>query len=70
MKEMLKRAGRTFIQAIVGFTAANLAAYFTGITDSEMLYNAIIAFAASALAAGLAAVMNMPKKDKGANTNG
>ena len=64
MKECLKRAGRTFLQAFVGFVTVNLTASFTGVTDSKMLAETVVAFIASAVAAGLAAVMNMPKKGK------
>ncbi len=64
LKEMLKRAGRTFLQAFIGFVAVNLTASFTGITDSEMLGETVVAFIASAVAAGIAAVMNMPKKEE------
>ena len=59
---MLKRAGRTFVQAFIGFVAVNLAATFTGITEGEMFAETLTAFIASAVAAGLAAVMNMPKR--------
>ena len=64
LKEMLKRAGRTFLQAFIGFVAVNLTASFTGITNSEMLGETVVAFIASAVAAGIAAVMNMPKKEE------
>ncbi len=62
MKEMLNRAFRTFLQAFVGFAAANLTAYFTGVTDGEAFKKTAMGFLASAIAAALAAVMNMPKK--------
>lgn len=58
MKNWLKRALRTFLQAAVGFASANIVLYFTGITYSEFS-SAFMGLATSCIAAGLAAVMNM-----------
>ncbi len=64
MKETLRRALRTFLQAAVGNAAANLAASATGIVKGG---DVLVAFIASCVACGLAAVMNLPKKDGGNN---
>ncbi len=62
MKETVWRALRTFLQAFTGFVVVNLSASLSGVTDSEMFMETAMALVASAIAAGLAAVMNMPKK--------
>ena len=62
MKETFKRAWRTFFQAFAGFLVVNLSAGMAGITNGEMLAEALTALVASGIAAGLAAVMNMPKR--------
>lgn len=61
MKEMLKRALRTFIQTAVGYIATNIVCVLSDITDTDMIKTMLIGLAASAASAGLAAVMNMPK---------
>ena len=65
-KETLRRALRTFFQSVVGYIAANIATLipiWTEGGDGEYLLRAAIGFVASALAAGLAALMNLPPKD-------
>ena len=62
MKETVLRAVRTFFQAFTGFVIVNLSAGLSGVNDGEMLLDSVTALVASAIAAGLAAVMNMPKK--------
>ena len=62
MRETLRRALRTFFQAALGYAAANLAANAAGIVKGG---DVLAAFIASAVAAGLAAVMNLPKKADG-----
>ena len=62
MKETVKRAIRTFFQAFVGFLVVNLSESFAGIADGGMIAETATALIASAIAAGLAAVMNMPKR--------
>lgn len=62
MKEMIIRAIRTFFQAFIGFAVVNLSAAFSGVTDGEMFIETLGVFLASGIAAGLAAIMNMPKK--------
>jgi hypothetical protein len=61
-KETFKRAGRTFIQAFAGYMAANLVTATAGLTDMDALTTALVGLGVSAVAAGLAAVMNLPVK--------
>lgn len=57
-KETWRRALRTFLQAAVSYIAVNLLAVdFT--SESEILTSALLGLAASALASGIAAVMNL-----------
>lgn len=60
-KETLRRALRTFIQAFVAYVAANLFVvdFSAGV---EVWKSALIGVLMSALAAGMAAVMNLEKK--------
>lgn len=58
-REPVKRALRTFMQAAAGYIAANVA---VAVTDMEN-NNAIKALFAAAVAAGIAAVMNMENID-------
>lgn len=59
-KETLRRTLRTFLQTAIAYLAANLCVVdFTA--DSDVLSSALIGLAVSALAAGLAAVMNLEK---------
>ena len=60
MKEMIKRAFRTFFQTAAGYIATNLVCAISGITDFGVLKTAVIGLFVSSLAAGLAAVMNIP----------
>ncbi|MGI6269140.1 MAG: hypothetical protein ACOYKJ_01170 [Candidatus Howiella sp.] len=65
MKETLKRAARTFLQAAVGYFAANIALYVgSDFSDLNVLKTVLMGVGVSAVAAGLAAVMNLPKTDK------
>lgn len=66
MKEMFRRAGRTFAQAAVGYIAANLVYVVnTNANDVHFLKNVFIGLGVSSIAAGLAAVMNLPRKENG-----
>lgn len=57
-RETLRRAGRTFLQAAIGYFAANVA--FIDFTATEdVLYSALIGLAVSAISAGVAALMNL-----------
>ncbi len=63
MKEMLKRALRTFVQAALGYLCANLAVSVSGVSSgNESLRSVIITLFTAAVACGLSAVMNLPKK--------
>ena len=53
MKTCIKRALRTFLQTAVGYIAINIA------TTDLSVKSAIIGLAVSAVAAGMAAVMNI-----------
>lgn len=71
MKETLKRAARTFLQAAAGYIAANLVISVTGAgSDGNALKNALVTLVAAALAAGLAAVMNLPRKNNDKDKGG
>lgn len=66
MQEWLKRALRTFLQAAVGCLVAGVAGAFTNgfdFTDSAAVKSAITGLLITAVATGLAAVMNLAKKD-------
>lgn len=57
-KETLRRAGRTFLQAAIGYIAANIA--FIDFTATEdVFYSALLGLAVSAISAGVAALMNL-----------
>ena len=64
MKEMLRRALRTFVQTAGAYIAANLVCATSGITDLGVLKTVLLGLAVSS-AAGLAAVMNLPPKASG-----
>ena len=69
MKETVRRALRTFFQAAAGYVAANLAASAAGIVKGgHAAGDVLVTFVASAVACGIAAVMNLPKKGNGGNT--
>jgi len=71
MKETLRRALRTFVQAAVGYVVAHAAITAGGVADgSESLKSAIITLVAASVACGLAAVMNLPKKTQTDDTEG
>lgn len=61
MKECIRRALRTFIQAAAGYLAANLVIVVsnTDTGDYDALKMALIGLVSSAVAAGIAALMNM-----------
>lgn len=61
-KETWRRALRTFVQAAVAYVATNLFVVdFTA--EREVLTSALVGVAMSALAAGIAAVMNTEKAE-------
>lgn len=59
-KETIVRAVRTFLQAAVGYVAANLA--LIEWTDETALKKGVTALITAAVACGLAAIMNLPEK--------
>ncbi len=61
IKEMLIRAVRTFFQAAVGYAAANVA--LINWSDQPAGKKTVVALFASAVACGVSAIMNIPKKD-------
>lgn len=62
MKETLRRAARTFLQAAVGYLATNFVYVISSETaDIDYFKQALLGVCVSAVAAGLAAVMNLPK---------
>ena len=64
MKEMLRRAARTFLQAAIGYVTANVAVTASGIANGrESLRNTLITLGTAAIACGIAAVMNLPDKN-------
>lgn len=62
VKECLVRSARTFVQASLGFAAANMFVAFDGGVSWK---SALLGLAASSVAAGLAAIMNLPKEGDG-----
>ena len=61
-KETWRRALRTLIQTAVAYLAANLCVVdFTA--EGEVLTSALVGLVVSALAAGIAAVMNLQKPE-------
>ena len=57
-KETWRRALRTFLQAAVSYVAVNLCVVDFA-SESDVLTSALVGLAASAVAAGIAAVMNL-----------
>ncbi len=73
MKESLYRAMRTFLQTAFGYIATNLALYLTesgGMQDTSALRTGLVGLCVSALASGLAAVMNREKRNHGEDDDG
>lgn len=62
MKIWLKRALRTFFQAFVGYISANLMLQI-GNTTADGVKTVVAGVVASALAAGVCAVMNIKEED-------
>ena len=60
-KDTFTRTWRTFLQAFLGYVIINIAVIDFS-DDKEVLRSSLIAFLVSAVAAGLAAVMNLDKK--------
>ena len=63
MKETLRRAVRTFLQAAAGYVAAHAVVAAGGIAEGrESLRSVFITLFAASVACGIAAVMNLPGK--------
>lgn len=62
MKETLRRAGRTFVQAFCGYLATTMVTSLSSITDTSLFKSVLMGLIVSGVAAGLAAVMNLPKQ--------
>lgn len=60
-KETLKRALRTFLQTAIAYIAVNIAV--VDFSEKEAAKSAVIGLIVSSVAAGLAAVMNLEKKE-------
>ena len=65
MKETIRRALRTFVQTAIGYIVTNIAILSDPETlqNTDILKTTIIGLIISAISAGLAAVMNLPKKE-------
>mgnify|MGYP007101849300 CR=1 FL=1 len=65
----VKRAARTFLQAVLAYIAVHLAVVdFT--SGKETLKSALIGLAVSAVASGIAAAMNLERKETENDDNG
>lgn len=64
MKETIRRAFRTFVQTAIGYIVTNIAILSDPETlqNTDILKTTIIGLIISAISAGLAGVMNLPKK--------
>ena len=64
MKETIRRAFRTFVQTAIGYIVTNIAILSDPETlqNTDILKTTIIGLIISAISAGLAAVMNLPKR--------
>ena len=65
MKETIRRALRTFVQTAIGYIVTNIAILSDPETlqNTDILKTTIVGLIISAISAGLAAVMNLPKKE-------
>lgn len=61
-KDTAIRVGRTFLQSVLAYIAVNLVVVdFTA--DKAVIKSALVGLATSAIAAGIAAVMNLEKQN-------
>lgn len=65
MKEMIKRTCRTFVEAALGYIAANLVVTVSESRDTGVLRTAAVGLIMSSVAAGLAAILNLPRETEG-----
>lgn len=61
-KETLNKALRTFLQSALAYIAVNLT-FVDFTSEKSVLRSALIGLATSAVASGIAAVMNLEKKE-------
>lgn len=59
MKPYVKRAVRTFFQTACGVISTEIVVVVAGVADMKALKAALVALCASAVSAGIAAVMNL-----------
>lgn len=66
-KGCMKKTLRTFLQTAIGYVLTNITFSLSGINfaDGDLVKNALIGLAISAVSAGAAAVMNLEKSDGG-----
>lgn len=65
-KETIRRALRTFGQAAVGYIATNAVVALSGKeSDWSLMKESLVGLAIAGIAAGLAALMNLPDNTKG-----
>ena len=62
-KETIRRSVRTFFQAALGYIVTNLTLVTMGYENAD-IKTALIGLFTAAVAAGLAAVMNLPGKEE------
>lgn len=62
LKTWVKRALRTFVQTFAGTVSAGIVAAVSGVSDMKALKVALLGLGASAVSAGIAAVMNFKEK--------
>lgn len=63
MKETLRRAARTFIQAAIGYVVVSVPTVITADMEFNAFKTALFGLGISAVSAGIAAVMNLPQKE-------
>ena len=70
MKETIKRAVRTFWQAFAGYVSVNIVVAVSAVGgDTNALKTGLTGLVVAAVAAGLAALMNLPQKTEGNDEN-
>ena len=70
MKNWVKRAIRTFGQTFCGTVSVGIVAAVSGAADMDTLKTSVFALFASAVSAGIAAVMNLHEDPIGDEING
>lgn len=70
MKNWIRRAVRTFLQTFCGTVSMGIVAAVSGAADMDALKTSVFALCASAVSAGIAAVMNLHEDPEGDAING